>query len=298
LSEQSLDVAAAAANVARSQTDGVTVSLVSEHDWRDLKFAYRAGCDFVGQHDIDQLTKEVWGFNGVLTNAGSRSLLSFGTTSAPGLVLRAAQSATQKTATTEAFIDHTTGSTNLAFRGRLGGVVHTLQVTPDSGGLDPAGNSWLEYSVGLSSRPASAVGGQSIPAGPRSLTYRFVAPSAPSLRGQQVAYQNLGVTGIVYLAVIPGQTNHVTCDFNRDIAQCWADMNPSTNGNNPLAVEDNGLLTMHWRAVANAGAAAGGMFNQLRIDNSAYTNSMSTAIARVVAAAHQFGPPGSRHVGT
>ena len=288
----------AAANVLRSQTDGVTTSLLSEHDWRDLKFAYRAGCDFVGQHDLDPVTKQVWGFNGVMTNNSTQSSFSYGSVSAPGLVVRAGQSIPTTTATTDVFIDATTGSTNLAFRGRLGSVVHQLLVTPDSGGLDPAGNSWLEFSVNLTSRPATSVNGQSVPAGPRVLTYRFVAPSAPVLQGQASIYQNQGATGIVYLASLPGQANQVTCDFNRDIAQCWNDMNPALNGNNTLAVEDNGLVAMHWRAVATGGALAGGTFNQLRIDNSAYTNSMSAAIERVVAAATQYNLPGSAQVGT
>lgn len=290
--------ASSAANALRGRTDGVTVSLLSEHDWRDLKYAYRAGCDFVGQHDLDPLTKQVWGFGGSVTNGSTRSALSYGSASSPGLVVRAAQASTKSSATTEIFIDYTTGSTNLAFRGRLGGVVHSLQVTPDTAGLDSAGNSWLEYSINLSSRPASSIAGQYVPAGARVLSYRFVAPTAPQLKGQALAYQNSGTSGLVYMAVVPGRANAITCDFNRDIAQCWADMNPATNGGNTLAVEDNGLLAMRWRAVANAGALAAGTFSQLRIDNSAYTNSMSAAITRVVAAVQQFNAPGSSLVGS
>ena len=288
----------AAANALRGQTDGVTTSLLSEHDWRELKFSYRSGCDFVGQHDTDPVSKQVWGFNALMTNNNSQSAFSYGTATIPGLVVRAGQASLTSTSITDIFIDATTGSTNLAFRGRLGSVVHQLIVTPDSGGLDPAGNSWLEYSINLSSRPASSVGGQSVPAGPRFLTYRFVAPSAPILQGQELIYQNQGATGVVYVAVVPGQMNQVACDFNQDIAQCWNDMNPASNGNNALAVEDNGLVAIHWRAVATSGTLASGTFTQLRIDNSAYTNSMSAAIERVVAATTQYNPPGSAQVGT
>ena len=107
----------------------------------------------------------MWGFNGLMTNNSSQSAFSYGSTTTPGLTVRAGQGVPALTASTDIFIDATTGSTNLAFRGRLGSVVHQLIVTPDSGGLDAAGNSWLEYSI-TPVLPAGQFSRRSIPSRP------------------------------------------------------------------------------------------------------------------------------------